>query len=158
MMSENTGKATPFTRIPNCPGYAVNESGQVWSEKSNKVLSPATSKKGYLYVNLSLPGGSRNHYTHRLVLSTFRGACPSGMEGCHFDGNKKNNSLNNLRWDYPQNNAQDNLRLGAYKPPNKYPDEVRGAAISLRKSGQSYGRIAKELGVSIATVWNWDHE
>jgi hypothetical protein len=35
-------------------------------------------------------------YVHRLVYESFRGPIPDGLEINHIDGNKKNNSLENL--------------------------------------------------------------
>jgi len=49
---------------------------------------------------------------HRLVLETFTGPCPSGMEGCHNDGNPKNLFRENLRWDTHKNNSKDMSKHG----------------------------------------------
>lgn len=49
---------------------------------------------------------------HRLVLEAFVGPCPSGCEGCHYDGNPANNIVSNLRWDTTKNNCLDKRRHG----------------------------------------------
>lgn len=51
-------------------------------------------------------------YVGRLVLITFVGRCPTGMECCHWDGDPSNNLLSNLRWDTHVNNEKDKLRHG----------------------------------------------
>jgi hypothetical protein len=49
---------------------------------------------GYLQVHFK----RRKYYAHRLVLETFVGPNPSGLECDHIDRNRKNNFLENLRW------------------------------------------------------------
>ena len=68
-----------------------------------RVLSQSAMRNGYLKVGL--PGG--NALVHRLVLTAFVGPCPSGMEGCHNDGDRSNNRLDNLRWDSRKENNLD---------------------------------------------------
>ena len=70
---------------------------------------------GYIQVTLYNGGVRKKLLVHRLVLLTFRGPCPEGMEGCHGDGNTENNRLGNLRWDTKRGNWADrrNNGLGA---------------------------------------------
>lgn len=68
---------------------------------------------GYRYVRLYHPSGGSNDYAvHRIVLEVFVGPCPNGMECCHYDGDKTNNRLSNLRWDTKKGNAADRDRHG----------------------------------------------
>mgnify|MGYP001811634270 CR=1 FL=1 len=75
--------------------------------KKPKILKQIPDKYGYLFVHLRSKNKSRNEYTHLLVLNTFVGLCPKSMEGCHSDGNSKNNNVKNLRWDTRKNNCLD---------------------------------------------------
>lgn len=76
-----------------------------------RVLTPSVSR-GYHRVTL-LRDGKRHHWMlHRLVLLTFVGPCPPGMEGCHNDDDKSNNALTNLRWDTSSANHLDRTRNG----------------------------------------------
>lgn len=61
--------------------------------------------RAYKIVNLDEPGN--RHFVHRLVLTAFRGPCPTGKEGCHNDGDHTNNQLRNLRWDTHRNNQRE---------------------------------------------------
>lgn len=46
-----------------------------------------------------------NHYIHHLVLETFVGPRPAGMEGEHLDDNRGHNYLSNLQWSTHKDNC-----------------------------------------------------
>lgn len=103
--------------------YEVSDQGRVRSVERvvrfgattrtvpSTVLKPGKTTKGALYVVLS-NGKSCNRRVHQLVLEAFVGTCPPGMEGCHWDDNKENNALTNLRWDTHSANEFDKVRNG----------------------------------------------
>lgn len=62
-----------------------------------RIMKPVGSP--YLHVRLCRSGAMMQKRIHRLVLETFVGPCPVGMEACHNDDDKANNALSNLRWD-----------------------------------------------------------
>lgn len=96
--------------IPNFPGYFVTKEGKIWSSKTHRWLTPDVSYNERLRVTLYRNNKPHKKLVHRLVLETFIGPCPEGMEGCHNNGNSLDNSLLNLRWDTRQNNAQDAIK------------------------------------------------
>lgn len=107
--------------IPNFPGYAITDDGRVWSKQrklpdgrtwAGRWLSPNKQHTGYLTVTLCRRGEHHQKLVHRLVLETFVGPCPDGMECCHEDGNRSNNKLTNLRWDTKSANTKDAVRHG----------------------------------------------
>lgn len=68
---------------------------------------------GYVVVNVrDLGGVYTNRLLHRLILETFVGPCPPGMQCCHYNDIKTDNRLENLRWDTPEANMRDALRNG----------------------------------------------
>lgn len=76
-----------------------------------KILKPGIHlKSGTLYVNLARGGPKISRTVASLVLETFVGARPRGMQACHRDDDQLNNHLSNLRWDTPLANAQDKSR------------------------------------------------
>jgi hypothetical protein len=116
--------------IDGWPGYEVSDWGRVrsyWGPGGGsqgrrgigltpKIIGGYVLKKGHRSVLLY-----RNHSTekrrvcvHILVLETFVGPCPPGMECCHNDGNPGNNRLSNLRWDTRSSNQKDALKHGAH--------------------------------------------
>jgi hypothetical protein len=73
-----------------------------------------TNTKGYARVTLSRDGQSRRYFSHRLMLETFVGPCPTGYEGAHIDDDHTNNAIENLRWSTPEGNIADRKRNGGY--------------------------------------------
>ena len=81
--------------------YQVSNLGRVWSAKSQKILSPGPTSKGYLTVTLydgSSPKKPRSHCVHDLVAAAFIGPKPSGLTVDHGDRNKRNNAATNLEY------------------------------------------------------------
>ena len=78
-------------------------------------------RSGYPSLMLSKRGKTRSHDIHRLVLAAFVGPCPEGMEACHNDGNKRNNRVENLRWDTRRNNHHDKISHGTSLCGEKNP-------------------------------------
>ena len=110
-------------QITEFPDYYITVYGNIWSAKrgghNGRWLNPGESKYGHLSVVLSKDGKQYTRRVHRLMLETFVGPCPEGMECCHNDGNPKNNLLSNLRWDTHKNNMQDAVKQGTMKKAGK---------------------------------------
>jgi len=162
--------------IPNYPGYFVTIDGKVWSTRTNKGHSCRWLKlkklnKGHLYVRLNHKHNMK--LVHRLVLETFIGPCPDGMECCHYDGNPENNKLSNLRWDTHSNNQKDKVRHGRWKNPTqkgeKHPrakltkkdvmwirNKYYGGTYSQRKLAKMFG-IGKTTVAHIVNKDSWKH-
>lgn len=110
--------------IPDHLGYEASVEGEIRSwwvhgrelyAKKPRVLQPTLNLvNGYLYVNLRRTGGDyQNRLLHRVVLETFVGPCPEGMEVRHFpDGDRTNNALKNLSYVDHQQNMDDQLVHG----------------------------------------------
>jgi hypothetical protein len=79
-------------------------------------LSPTT---GYLRVGLSKDGTGVIRHIHSLVLETFVGPRPSGMEACHGPNGQLDNHLANLAWNTPSANSRDMRRDGTDSNLNK---------------------------------------
>lgn len=97
--------------IPGYEGlYSADKDGTIYSHISSRPLKP-TPIKGYCFVKLS----GKMQSVHRLVMLTFKGECPQGLEVCHNNGNKLDNSLENLRYDTKSNNQRDRRKEGTFK-------------------------------------------
>lgn len=106
-----------------------------------RVLRPWAQKSGHLVVGLS---NRRRECVHRLVLFTFVGPCPEGMEACHWNDVPSDNRLENLRWAPRGDNNLDRVRNGihhnAKKTHCKYGHEFTPENTHRRPNG---GRTCK---------------
>lgn len=84
-------------------GAYKNQHGREWI--GNRILKPATKSNGYMFVGLSKNGKVSNKYIHRLVAEAF---IPNPLNKAtvnHKDGNRSNNTVDNLEWaTYLENN------------------------------------------------------
>lgn len=80
-----------------------------------KILRQGTNPRhGYRFVNLCRDRTQQSVRVARLVLETFVGPCPLGMEALHWDDDKSNNHLSNLRWGTRSQNMEDRVRNGRH--------------------------------------------
>ena len=91
--------------------------GRRWH--TGRILAPGAKSRGHLFVNLSVDGKRCVRLVHLLVLQTFVGPRPDGMEGCHNNGDPSDNRLVNLRWDTKSENTKDRVRHGTHNTANK---------------------------------------
>lgn len=83
--------------------YAVSSVGRVMRVTGGKgarqgcQLKPNVKKIGYPMVTLTKDGIQVQHYVHRLMAESFFGST-IGMDVNHKDGNKENNTIENLEW------------------------------------------------------------
>ena len=96
---------------------------------------------------------------HRIVLETFVGPCPPGMQACHFpDRNPHNNAISNLRWDTPKKNYKDRVFHKTIREGEGHPN----ALLSVKKvrqmraehkQGKTGPQLARKYGTSEANVY-----
>lgn len=139
--------------------YQVSNMGRVRSQASvpSRILKQVTNARGYQKVNLYFigrPGDAVTKEVHRLVLETFVGPSPRGMEGCHGNGNKLDNRLCNLRWDTHSANAIDRRTHGT--AGRLTPDDVQAIRIWV-DCGVRQVDVAQMFGVTNGHVNNIIH-
>jgi hypothetical protein len=104
--------------IPGFPNYAISRDGKVWSnprQRSSKQgiwIKSRQTKCGYLHCGLYHNGHISWVLIHRLVLETYVGQCPEGMQTRHLNGNKQDNKLENLCWGSKKENMKDIVNHG----------------------------------------------
>lgn len=164
--------------------YSISSNGEIRSENrtvkhslygqmriKEKIIKPWKGNKcGHLYVSLSDNTQiQKKLLVHRLVLETFVGPCPQGMECCHFpDRNVTNNQLENLRWDTSKSNTEDmkkhgiscraksynHVPKGENHPHAKLTDKQIKIILQEKAKGErgTGRRLAKRFGVSESTI------
>lgn len=114
-----------------------------------------TTKAGYKIITLSKGGVRSVKSVHPLVLEAFVGPRPPGMEACHWDGDKGNNALSNLRWDTKKANELDAVRVGARK---LFADQAECPHGHERSEANTYrnpqgAQMCRECGRIASRAW-----
>lgn len=125
--------------------YAVSNWGRVrsFSKYGKPYIKGRKLKGGHHRVALYKEGAVSDCLIHRLVLEAFVGPCPGGMEGLHWDDNKDNNHLSNLRWGTRSENLEDCIRNGNNHQLNKthckqgHPFDDVNTLIETRSDGRT---------------------
>jgi len=135
------------------PNYGITKEGKIWSYHKNKWLNPSVRKDGYLTTTLYKRNkqGKKTFTLHKLVLETFIGKRPKGMQARHLNDNKLDNRLSNLKWGTPSENHRDLIKEGKHNcitknnpfrkrgeeaVNNKFSDKLKTKAISDYLSGK----------------------
>ena len=101
--------------------YDINEKGEVYSHKVNKILSQQISNNGYLVVSITDDKNQRYRLkVHRLLMRVFKPHKDwESLTVNHIDGDKLNNSLSNLEWSTMAEQNLHALSLGLRKTYRK---------------------------------------
>jgi len=97
---------------PNNTKYMVSTIGSVKNIATKRLLKQSKTAKGYWVVTLSNNSSRKQCRVHRMVLSTFIGKCPLGMECNHKNGIKSDNRLTNLEWTTHSDNIKHAYKVG----------------------------------------------
>lgn len=138
--------------IPEFPNYSITKDGRVWSHISNRWLKSNKNSHGYLFVILPKDGKSNYKQIHRLVLETYIGKCPHGMECCHANGNRTDNRLENLRWGTRSNNMLDASKHGTLFSVKLTEQDVRMIVYMYKAGLFTQKEIANIYDVDQTTV------
>jgi hypothetical protein len=151
--------------IKGFENYQINELGQVRSvdriqhnkrlgldyerTQNGKILSPIVKDNSYVVYMLSKRDKIFQRYAHRLIAETFLGGIPIGMVINHKDGNRINNTLENLEIVSQRDNALHSTRK--LKKSSQYPGVYfsKGKFVAMGrvpKGGKKYlGRFVNEV-------------
>lgn len=174
---QSTALSAPveYRDIPGFPGYRVGDDGSVWSCRGRlrqrgirgggygitgkwQKLSQHLTRQGHLRATLYRNAKPIAVGVHRLVLLSFVGPCPDGLEGCHNDGNPRNNRPDNLRWDTSLANAADKIRHGRDCRGEKCvtavltADQVRAIRAEYIPGKFGLSRLADKYGITKTAI------
>lgn len=167
-MHSQTTTDERWAPVPSFAGYEASTLGRIrsWRPRAHQypesvrtdplILTPRLNKRGYLTVALSR-GRQRKRkrcFVHRLVLASFAGQCPEGMECCHGQGGPADNRLTNLRWGTLRENIDERQRdhLKRETGKAKLSDEDARTIISRIADGERDDDIALDHGATRALV------
>ena len=137
------------------PGFAIRYQASTEGQVRNKnglVMSPRPDGGGYLQLNLvDDTGETRTRPVHKLILWTFCGECPEGMEACHGPGGQLDNRLVNLRWGpIPDNRREPSPRRAQRQPRTPAPCILCGKPVT--KGGRRCHDCVVMMGTNAAEM------
>ena len=97
-----------WVKISRNNNYSINELGEVRNDKTNLIKTPFKNKRNnYMTVDLWKNNKSEKVPIHRLLAEAFIPNPLNKPTVDHADGNRNNNSLDNLRWaTYSEQNSR----------------------------------------------------
>lgn len=139
-------------QIDNFPSYYITSCGRVWSEYSQKWLTPTINKRGNhsrAYVSL---GRGNKRYVHRLVAEAFIPNPHNLPEVDHIDTNGLNNNVENLRWCSHDENLNNEITQDNVKKNTGYFVEIEEIDTGILYIG--YDEASLKTGKSKQTIQN----
>jgi len=150
--------------IPNFEKrYAITVDGKVWSypkgtNRDGKFLKAHDDSHGYFLVNLTLKKENKTKQkvfkVHKLVALTYLGE-PNGLVVNHKDGNKRNNTVENLEYVTSGQNNAHAYRTGLKQPTRQDRDTNVCCKLNTKDfnktldrvlNGEHLPTVAKEVG------------
>lgn len=117
----------------------ISNSGTIggYCTLKEKILKPRVNKKrhGYCEISLKLNKQEKRFKVHRLVALTFIPNPFNLPEVNHIDGNKENNTINNLEWCTSKENKKHGWENGLYN------SEHRKVPIKCNENGICYESV-----------------
>jgi hypothetical protein len=108
--------------VPSSPRHVVSNTGRVAVLKTKRILSQLYDSSGYRIVSIWGQGG--RFRVHNLVAEAFLGKKPFGAQVNHKDGNKSNNTPENLEYISQKENLRHAFRTGLMKNTGRKKKET----------------------------------
>lgn len=147
-------------KIPGCDCNYITKCGKVYSNKAGKMLELSQSVQWqYLSVAVYVDGKNTRRHVHRLLALTFIPNPDGKPEVNHKDGDKLNNSLDNLEWVTKKENAQHAQSTGLSHLPQgeengraKLTEDEVVSIYHRMLNGEINSKLAREFNVSPTTI------
>lgn len=146
--------------------YLVTETGKVWSIRREKFLCTSKDRRGYTRISLkTYVNGTPKLITvrvHRLVAMAFLKNPENKKQVNHIDGNKDNNTVENLEWATNLENAV-RSRINGLMPNAVFTEEDVHRICKALQKGVKMRIIADKYGYPYRAVQaiklgrNWTH-
>lgn len=148
-----------WKKIDGTEDYQISNSGEV--KNSNRQLKPRTDKDGYLIIDIRFEEAKKTCRVHRLVSEAFIPNPENKPCVNHKDGNKKNNSVDNLEWCTYSENMTHAVKNGLWKSPKAFlgkfgKDHNKSMQVQCIETGIVYGSIheaSRITGTNVTSIW-----
>lgn len=149
-----------YKPIPEFENYGISKDGIIINLKRQKELKYFIDKDGYYKVGLCINKKKYNRFVHRLVAITYIDNPNNLPTVDHIDGNRTNNSVENLRWaTYSENsrNTKQNRKIKIINEntgETKYFDTLIAASEYLNIDNITLCKVAKINSLGIKIIYN----
>jgi hypothetical protein len=135
--------------------------GRCWWTSKDKLLKQHIGKNGYKVVALSIgKGKAKLTYVHRLIAKHFIPNPKKKPFVNHIDGNKLNNSINNLEWVTSQENCIHAFKIGLQKRIQRFGEKNNTSKLKTNqikeirslKGKKMLKEISKQYNISISQI------
>lgn len=133
--------------------YMISNTGELFSLRFNKIMSPSKLPNGYLQAIIHTDDGNYHKLIHRLVAEAFIEHSPERNVVNHKNGKKDRNWVGNLEWVTNQENMDHAVATGLIdnkgenQVNHKYTTEQIEMVCKLLESGDSNTEVAKKLAI-----------
>lgn len=145
--------------------YSVSDTGEVRNDGTGKIKSNVTTDHGYEKVDLYSESKRKTMRVHRLVAQAFVDNPDNKPQVNHKDGNKHNNTPDNLEWTTAKENMEHASRNGltshiphygmlGKKNPN---GGAKGRPVKIVETGEVFASAAeaeRQTGVSDSSIFD----
>ena len=137
--------------------YSITAAGEVTNTKTGKCLKPLDNGRGYKQVALCQGQKVVRKYIHRLVAAAFIDNPDGKPEVNHINGDKSDNSIENLEWVTRSGNERHAWERGLKSRKSCVSSaKLTGGAVQLMRdllgAGMSGVMCSQMFGVSPSTV------
>ena len=141
-------------KIPENPNYTINEFGVLTNTTNGKIVKWSKSKKGYLKCSIIVNNKQKELKLHRILALSFLENPNNYPCINHIDGNKLNNSLENLEWCTFSHNITHAYRLGLITRKKKFSKETEDEILFLyNNTGMSQPKLAEKYNTTSTHIY-----
>lgn len=150
--------------IPGFDGYGAMVDGTIWSRRNrwrntrwHRLKPHVNNRNGYCYVALCRDTKQCTRTVHALIMLTFCGPRPNGMQVRHLNGIRSDSRLANLRYGTSKENQEDKIGHGTQISGEQVHSAKLTAAIvrdirAKALSGISLASLGREYKVTTGNI------
>jgi hypothetical protein len=139
--------------------------------RKGRILKQTRNERGYPEIRIQVGGLNSPRVVHKMVMLTFVGERPKGMQINHINGRKDDNRLINLEWSTPSDNMKHAYETGLLSRKGENNTKAKLTETFIKEIREKYKsgkytqkQLGKEYNVAqahISTIvkgktWNYD--